>query len=353
VIVNFRILALAAHIALVLGLLVACGNDDEGDDGRNGPLQVLGSTSIVADWVEQVGGEHVEVDSIVPWGTDVHAFVAAPGDIRKIGDADLIFIVGEHLESGFEGEIQANANGRIVVLTEGMTLDPFPDSHEHEDNHGHARDDDDDHGHDDDGHFHDDDDEHGHDDNGHAHDNDDEHGHDDNGHAHGEFDPHIWMSPDLVIQAVERIRDTLVEMDPDNADDYRARAETYTRQIREMDEEIAGLLAGLPENRRYVVTFHDAYGYFAARYGLTLVGFVVENPEAQPSAARYARLVDEIRERNIPYIFKEPQFDARVIEQLARDTGAQVRAIPSDALSDDVPDYLSLLRAIASGIAGE
>jgi ABC-type Zn uptake system ZnuABC Zn-binding protein ZnuA len=161
------------------------------------------------------------------------------------------------------------------------------------------------------------------------------------------------MDIDLAIQAVERIRDTLVEMDPENADDYRNNADGYIGTLRELDDEIAETLAGIPENQRYIVTFHDAYGYLASRYELTLLGFVVENPEAQPSAARYAELVDAIQELNVPYIYKEPQFDARVIEQLARDTGAQVRSIPSDALTDDAPDYVSLMRAIANGIAAD
>ncbi len=390
-------------IVALAGLAVGCGNNDDADVREPGePIRALASTTIIADWIEQVGGEHVEVDSIVPMNTDVHAFVTAPGDIRKIGDADVIFIVGEYLESGFEGEIRANASGEIVVLSEGMTLDRFPDTHTHDhdhshdddhghddDDHGHSHDDDhahddddhghshdDDHGHDDDDHGHSHDDDHAHDDDDHGHGHDDDHAHDDDdhghghdddrrhddddhghghddGHVHGELDPHVWMNPDLAIQAVERIRDTLSEMDPENAEVFAERAEDYIQQIREMDAEIAEMLSGLPANQRYIVTFHDAYGYFAARYGLTLLGFVVENPEAQPSAARYAQLVEDIREHDVRYIFKEPQFDARVIEQLARDTGAEVRSVPSDALSDEVPDYLSLMRTIASGIAGE
>ena len=492
---------LLAAAALVLPVAVAaCGDDDDENGSEGGGLTVVASTTIVADWVKNVGGGHVSVSSIVPMNTDVHSYIIVPSDIRRIGEADIVFMIGEHLESGFEGEITSNASGPIVELAEGLSLLPFPETHAHDDHddegdHDHDAHDDegheDDH-HDEDGpsvdtfhacvhfdddaeshnaggsagegatlegvhtlfevqlaggegyvqyefaeartyavfassdveitltdssgstvphvadshdvddcdaigkwvayeipaagtyelfiegaendevllvvetatghghdhedgddHEHDEDDDHDHEDDGHDHDEDDEHSHedDDHGHAHGEFDPHIFMDIDLTIAAVERIRDSLIELDADNADDYRANTEAYVAQLRELDDEIRDMLSELPENRRYLVTFHDAYGYFAARYGLELLGFVVENPDEQPSASRIAELVDEIRARDVEFIYAEPQFNAQVLEQIANDTGAQVRRIPSDALSDEVPDYISLMRAVAEGIA--
>lgn len=303
----------AASLFAVSAVIAGCG--DNGDSaGGDGTLRVLGSTSIVADWVEQVGGEHIDVESIVPANTDVHAFVLAPTDVRKMGDADLVFMVGAELESAFDNDIRANSGGDVIVLSEGMALRDTAEGHDHDDEHENGGDDDHDHG-------------------------------------HGGVDPHIWMDIELAIEAVERISDVLVREDPDRADDYRGRTEAYIETLRELDEEIAGTLRDLPENRRYLVTFHDGHGYFAARYGLTMIGFVVENPDEQPSAGRYADLVDEIRERGVPFIYKEPQFDARVIEQLAADTGTEIRSLPSDTLSDDTPDYVSLMRAIASAIA--
>lgn len=342
-----RIWTLAGIATLVAFAAAGCSEDGEESER----LRVLGSTSIVADWVERVGGDDIEVDSLVPRDTDVHSFVVAPGDIRAIGDADLIFMIGEHLESGFQGEIDENASGRVIELAEGLPLREFDEgAHDHDDHEAEG----DDHDHEsDDGHdhhetegddHHDHESEEGHDD----HESDDGHGHD-----HGTYDPHIWMDIGLTVQAVERIRDTLAELDPDNEDNYEERASDYIAELQALDEEIAATMANLPEQRRYMVTFHDAYGYFADRYGLTIIGFVVETEEDQPSAAAYARLIDEIAAHDILFIFKEPQFDARVVEQLANDTGAEVRTIPSDALNDEAPDYIALMRAIASGIADE
>ena len=159
------------------------------------------------------------------------------------------------------------------------------------------------------------------------------------------------MDVDFVIEAVEAIRAQLARLDPESADGYRERAEAFTAELRALDDEVAATLADLPEERRYLVTFHDAYGYFAARYGLTILGFVVEGPEEEPAAGAIATLVERIEALDVPFIFTEPQFSARAIEQVARDSGAAVRTIPSGSLAEEYPSYVEFLRAIARGIA--
>ena len=346
----------------------------------------MASTTIVEDLVKQVGGDRVSVTSIVPLNSDVHTYHLSPSDIGKASEADLVVIVGAEL-SVVEEDLADSAKGTVLELTHDMDLRPFPeamahadehdhgheeDEHEHEeDEHEHEEDEheheEDEHEHEEDEHEHEEDeheheeDEHEHEEDEHEHEEDeheeDEHGHedehegDDHGHAHGEFDPHFWMDIDLTIQAVEAIRDELSRLDPDGTDHYAERAETFIAELRELDDDIREQLAGLPAERRYLVTFHDAYGYFADRYGLTILGFVVEGPEEEPSAAAITELVESIEELGIPYIFSEPQFSARVIEQIARDTGTTVRTIPSGALAEEYPTYVEFLRAIANGIA--
>jgi zinc/manganese transport system substrate-binding protein/manganese/iron transport system substrate-binding protein len=160
------------------------------------------------------------------------------------------------------------------------------------------------------------------------------------------------MDADLAIQAVERIADELSAVDPDGASGYRANAERYASEVRAMDQAIAAGLMQLPAERKLLVTFHDAYGYYADRYGLTVLGFVVENADEEPSAGAIADLVDAMEEAGATTIYIEPQFNARVVEQVAAETGAEVRTIPSDALSDEYPTYIALMEAIAAGIAG-
>ncbi|MCY3610925.1 MAG: metal ABC transporter substrate-binding protein [Gemmatimonadetes bacterium] len=340
-------LALAGLLVGVAFIAIACG-DDEGGDSEGATLSAVASTTIVQDLVRQVGGDRVSVESIVPAGADVHTYALTPSDIRKATEASLVVIVGSDL-SAIEQDLADSAGGAVLELTHDMELRPFPEGLAHADEHDHGHEDEDDHGHEDeDDHGHEDEDDHGHED-------EDDHGHEDeddhHGHAHGEFDPHFWMDIDLTIEAVEAIRDELSRLDPEGADYYAERADDYIAELRELDEEIREQLAALPEERRYLVTFHDAYGYFADRYGLTILGFVVEGPEEEPSASAITELVESIEELGIPYIFSEPQFSARVIEQIARDTGTTVRTIPSGALAEEYPTYVEFLRAIANGIA--
>ena len=421
-------LALAAILTGALALVaIACGGGDNtpsatstpgatsaastpsgsnGDNGNGGGerIAVLASTSIVADLVEQVGGERVDVSTAVPVGGDPHTFAATPGLIRRAGEADLLVVVGSSF-ARLEDDLARSTEGMVLTLTDGMDLQPFSeafahddhgdehDDHEdedHADEDGHDEDDDhahegedhaaedghdedgDDHAHEDEDHADEDGDDHAHDEDedhagedgdDHAHDEDedhaaedgDDHAHEDeddhHGHDHGSVDPHFWMDVDFVIEAVEAIRAQLARLDPESADGYRERAESFTAELRELDDEVAATLADLPEERRYLVTFHDAYGYFAARYGLTILGFVVEGPEEEPAAGAIATLVERIEALDVPFIFTEPQFSARAIEQVARDSGAAVRTIPSGSLAEEYPSYVEFLRAIARGIA--
>jgi ABC-type Zn uptake system ZnuABC Zn-binding protein ZnuA len=307
-----RYLVLPLLLVLATLGMVACGGDD--DDGGGG-FRVMTSTTIIADLVEQVGGDHVDVTSLVPRSADVHTFSLSPGDIRALSAADVVFIGGAGLEAGFSGEIERNAGGPVVTLTDGMDLKPFAPAF--------------------------------------AHGNDDDAagGNDSGGGQTGTLDPHFWMDIGLTIEAVGTIRDALTDADPAHGAAYKANADVYTNDLQRLDQEIKTKLAALPENRRYLVTFHDAYGYFADRYGLTVMGFVVESAEEEPAAGDYSNLVQAIKDHDVPYIFIEPQFDARVVEQLADDTGAEVRTIPNDALSDDYPTYVDLMKGMADAIA--
>ena len=303
-------IALGGLLAGLALTAVACGGgEDGGSGGGDRALSVVASMTVIEDLVANVGGDRVEVTSIVPSGADAHTFAISPTDIRNVAEADLLVIAGAAL-GAIEEDLARESKGSVLVLTEGMDLRPFPE--------------------------------------GLAHAEEEEEGHEE---EHGAFDPHFWMDIDLGIEAIEAIRDELSRLDPDGADGYRERAESYIAELREVDEEIREMLSALPEQRRYLVTFHDAYGYFAARYGLTILGFLVEGADEEPGAKAITELVESITELGIPFVYTEPQFSTRVIDQLAKDTGASIRTIPSGGLSKEYPTYVEFLRGIARGIA--
>ncbi len=303
--VRLRITTVAA---LVLSAVLASALTLEACGGEASGPAIITTDSVAAEWARAVAGEGFRVEALVPPGTDVHTFTLAPDHVRLLREADLVILMGGGLEAAFEDALLGNARGRVLVLADHLQLQPFPEPLlEGED------------------------------------------GAEDH-HDHGNLDPHFWLDVDLAAEAVRVIADELSTLYPDEAETFATNADAYIAQLREVDGRVRELLADLPPQRRYLVTFHDAYGYFARRYGLEILGFVVEGPEEEPSAARVAQLVERIRELGIDRIYREPQFSARVLEQIARETGAEVRDLPSH-LTPEYDTLPELLLAMAEAIA--
>jgi len=336
----FRRLAVALS-GLLIGLALitsGCGdNNQESEGGNGGPLTIVASTTIVEDLVHQVGGQRIKLSSIVPWNADPHTFALTPSDIRKASEADLLVLVGARLSS-LEEDIAQFAEGDVLHLTDNMDLQPFSSALTHAEDEYHREE------HAEDEHHRE---EHAEDEHHREEHAEDEHHHEE----HGSLDPHFWMDIDLTIEAVESIRDKLSLLDPDGANIYQERAALFIAELREVDLEIQEMLSALPKERRYLVTFHNAFGYFANRYGLEVLGFVVHGPEDQPSATTIAELVENIDNLGITLIFKEPQLSSHVIEQIAQDTGTSIRTLPSGGLNEDHSTYVDFLRAIAHAIS--
>ncbi|MYD16732.1 MAG: hypothetical protein F4W99_06265 [Chloroflexi bacterium] len=202
------------------------------------------------------------------------------------------------------------------------------DEHEHEDGEEH--------------------DEEEHEEDDHAHeDEEDDHGH---AHHHGDEDPHFWFDTDLASVAIAAIADELSHLSPDAADVFSDRLEDYLAEIAEADAEVRELLAGISDNQRLLVTFHDAFGYFARRYGLEVAGFVVEGPEQGVSAEALAELIELIEHEGVETIFHEPQFDASIIDTVADESGAK-RGIIWSQPTEDNPTYIGILVGNARAIA--
>ncbi len=177
-------------------------------------------------------------------------------------------------------------------------------------------------------------------------------GHDHHGHAHGDEDPHFWFDTDLAQSAVAAIADALIELDPSSAGTISDLLDTYQQAIRDADASVKALLADLPDNRRLLVTFHDAFGYFARRYGLEVAGFVVEGPEQGVSAGALTRLIELIEREGVETVFHEPQFDSTILDTVADETGAG-RGIIWSQPTDDNPTYIGILVGNAQAIAGQ
>lgn len=294
------------------------------------PVKVVASFSILADMTREIGGDTVEVQALVGPDGDAHVFQPSPADTRKIADADLVVMNGLGFEGWMPRLVEASGySGGTVVASTGVTE---LNSQEHDEEDAHEAHDQE--------HAHDH--EHGHD---HAQDDATEHA----GHDHGSIDPHAWQDLSNGVVYARNIADGLAQADPANADGYRQRAAAYISKMQALDAEVKAELATIPQERRKVVTSHDAFGYFARAYGVEFIAPEGVSTESEASAADVAAIISQIKAENITGVFVESITNSRLIEQIARETDAHVGGtLYSDALSDaagPAPTYLDMFRS--------
>ncbi|MCM2504658.1 metal ABC transporter substrate-binding protein [Aureimonas altamirensis] len=287
------------------------------------PIKVVASFSILADMTREIGGDAVEVQPLVGPDGDAHVFQPSPADTRKLADADLVVMNGLGFEGWMPRLVEASGYaGKTVVASTGVVELKSEEHDEHEHEHGHA------------------------------HDHDHDHGHEDaashEGHDHGPIDPHAWQDLSNGVVYARNIADGLAEADPANAEGYRQRAAAYVAEMQALDAEVKAELATIPQDRRKVVTSHDAFGYFARAYGVEFIAPEGVSTESEASAADVAAIISQIRAEGITGVFVESITNSRLIEQIARETDAHVGGtLYSDALSDasgPAPTYLDMFR---------
>ena len=310
-----KLLPLLAALALLIALPLGGLGTSAAQSGQR--LRVVTSTVVLADLIQQVGGDRVEVMTIVPPGADPHTYQPTPGDVQKILGANVAIWNGLGFDEGAERLVAAQTIPGLTVATLAEGIEPIrelPAGHEGETAEEHA-----------------------------AHADEDEQG-DEHGDDHEAGNPHLWLDPTLAMRYVQTIRDTLVQADAANAATYEQNAARYLAQLGELDAWALQQIDQIPLERRKLVTFHDAFPYLARRYNLELVGVVLRSPGREPSAQEIAALVNEMQAYGIPAVYAEPQFNARILELAARDAGVQVRRLYSDTFDSQVGSYLDMMR---------
>jgi ABC-type Zn uptake system ZnuABC Zn-binding protein ZnuA len=322
----------------------------EGEPRAEGPLLVVTTTGILADLARQVGGQRLEVRSVLPANADPHDFEPTPQDVAAIGDADLLIEHGAGLDGWAASLIEAAPDVPLVTASTGIELRDGDGEHHEEGEHAAGE------AHEEEAHAeakatpsgaeHAAEDGHA---VGEEHAEGEDHAEED-GHGHGEQDPHWWFDPTRTATAAATIADGLAATDPAGEATYRARAEAYVAFLDELDAGIAAAIETIPAERRRIVTNHDALGYYADRYGLEVVGTVIPGlaTTAEPSAAELAALVDVIAETGAPAIFAENTTSPALAESLAAEAGiAVVDDLYTDSLGDPgsgADTYAGLMR---------
>jgi ABC-type Zn uptake system ZnuABC Zn-binding protein ZnuA len=257
-----RVLATVAIASLALALAAAGCGDDSGSSGGR---QVVATTTQVADLVRQVGGDRISVDGMLRPGGDPHDYEPRPSDAAAVAKADLVFRSGGEVDDWL-GDVIDNAGGDAEVVTLIDSVDRLDD------------------------------------------------------------DPHWWQDPRNAERALETIRTRLSELDPGGRAAYRRGAERAIAALRRLDKGIAACVHRVPPDKRKIVTTHDALGYFARRYGVTVVGSVIPSlsTQAQASAGDVQKLVDQIRREHVEAVFPESSVNPDIERAIAREAGATV-----------------------------
>ncbi len=350
----FKAITLAATLSTAMTVLGLAAGGAAAE-----PLKVVASFSIIGDMAGEVGGDRIELTTLVGPNGDAHVYEPRPADAATLAKADVVLVNGLHFEGFLQRLVDASSTkATIVELARGVeTIDSHEDEEDADAHAGHEG-----HSHDHEGHSHDhagDEDAHdGHAHESHAHEGHahEEHGHQGHGHHHGDVDPHAFQSIANARVYVKNIADAFCAADAAGCDTYRANAAAYDTRLAEADTQVKAEIAAIPEDRRIIITSHDAFGYFEKAYGITFVAPKGISTEAEASAADVARLVEQVREEKASAIFVENITNPRLVEQIGRETGLKVGGtLYSDALSDaDGPagTYIDLMLHNARTIKG-
>ena len=267
---------------------------------QTGKLKVIASFSILADFVRKVGGDRLEVATLVGPNGNAHVYEPSPADAKKVADAALVFVNGLGFEGWLERLVKASGTkAPIIVATKGIQPLERAGAHDSE-------------------------------------------------HDHGRVDPHAWQSVANAMIYVGNIRDALIAIDPAGRADYEANATAYLASLHALDREVRETIAKVPADRRRVVTSHDAFGYFENAYGIHFTAPQGVSTEAEASAKDVAAIISATRQQKAAAVFLENVTDPRLVRQIAGETGAKVGGILfSDALTDakgDATTYIDLIR---------
>jgi zinc/manganese transport system substrate-binding protein len=258
---------------------------------RAEPLKVVASFSILADFVRNVGGNSIEVTTLVGPDSDAHVYSPTPADAKKIADAKLIIVNG----LGFEGwlpRLVQSSGGKVKIVTATDGIAPLR--------------------------------------------------------LGNDADPHAWQSVGNAKVYVANIHTALSAADPANAERYRANAEAYLAKLDALDREVRDAVAKLPPARRKVISTHNAFGYFAAAYGIEFIAPLGVSTESEPSARDIAKIITQVKQAKIPAVFLENVSDPRLMQRISAETGAKVGGtLYSDGLTGekgDAPTYIDMVR---------
>ena len=284
---------------ILLSMLAACGDGDNESD----KLKVVTTVAPITSIVENIGGDRVQLEGVVPEGVNSHIFEPQPSLARVLADADLIIANGLFLEEPTLQLAEANRKDETPILLLGdraITREQWQFDFSFPESEGHPN-------------------------------------------------PHLWPDPNLGLKYAELAQAELSSLDPDNADYYKENLDAFRQRINAMDAAIRQSVATIPPENRRLVTYHDSWAYFALSYGMEVIGAVQPSDFAEPSAREVAEIIDQVKELRLPAVFGSEEFPSDVLETIAREGNT---TFVDQLADDDLPgapgdpdhSYLGLMR---------
>ena len=283
--VTARVTARVAAGLVATLALTACGSSSAGTDASDGRLSVVSTVAPITSIVANIAGDRARITGVVPEGTNSHTYEPPPQVSKVMEDVDVVFVNGLQLEEPTVELAEQNAPDDAVIVRLGDEVLPEEDyvydfSFPEED---------------------------------------------------GKPNPHLWTDPTYAVRYAGVVRDTLVERDPDGAEEYEANHDAFVAKVEALSDALRSDQETVPDGRRLLLTYHDAYAYFAKTYGWEVVGAVQPSNFEDPQPREIARIIDQVRERQVPVVFGSEVFPSAVLEQIAAETGARYE----DTLRDD------------------
>ena len=284
---------------ILLSMLAACGDGDNESD----KLKVVATVAPITSIVENIGGDRIQLEGVVPEGVNSHIFEPQPSLARVLADADLIIANGLFLEEPTLQLAEANKKDDTPILLLGdrsITREQWQFDFSFPESEGHPN-------------------------------------------------PHLWPDPKLGLKYAELAQEEMASLDPDNADYYKENLDAFRERINAMDAAIRQSVATIPPENRRLVTYHDSWAYFALSYGMEVIGAVQPSDFAEPSAREVAELIDQVKELGLPAVFGSEEFPSDVLETIAREGNT---TFVDQLADDDLPgapgdpdhSYLGLMR---------
>jgi ABC-type Zn uptake system ZnuABC Zn-binding protein ZnuA len=286
---------------IAITLLAACSAQQSSSSAK---LNVVATNPILGDVVSNIGGDLINLTTLIPVDTDPHSFEPAPQDAARVSEADIVFLNGLNLDDFMQGLMSnAEGHGQVVTVSDGIQTIASDEA------------------------------------------------------EFSSGDPHVWMNPLNMKIWADNIAEGLAVADTANADVYRANADAYKVQLDELEAWAQDQIAQIPAEQRVLVTDHDALGYFLDHYGFQLVGAVIPsfNTGSEPSAGELADLEKAIRQYEVKAIFVGVSVNPALAEQVAADTGVQLIAVYTESLSSaagPAATYLDMMRYDIETIVG-